>query len=87
MKTLSIFLTFLVHLVTDSKDRPEIKAVIGIISAVSAFFWLWIQKDVTGFLALAGFALSLFGVKTAEDAALDKPSTVEIKVPDQNRVR
>jgi hypothetical protein len=59
-------------LFTDSKDRPEIKAVTGVVFIIAALVWLFWKGDVAGALAVAGFGTGLLFAKTIEDAKLDK---------------
>lgn len=60
-----------IDLFTDAENRPEIKAVLGIITILTAFVWLFVKTDVGGFLAIFGAGAVLLGIKTVEDANLD----------------
>lgn len=71
MKT---FLAFLGSLGTDSKDRPEVKAILGIAVIVISIVWLFLKSDVTGFLLIFAAGAALLGIKTAEDIKLDSQS-------------
>lgn len=59
------------ELFTDAENRPEIKAVLGIVTIVVSFAWLFLRGDVSGFLAIFGAGTVLLGIKTVEDANLD----------------
>lgn len=63
---------FLKGLLTDSKDRPEIKAVLGLLAIAAAFVWLFWKGDVAGFAAIFGVGAGLLFGKTVEDIQLDK---------------
>ena len=66
-------------LITDSKERLEIKAILGIACIVAAFGvsipYMIVNHDVDkGLLIFGTFfgaGLTLLGLKTAEDAKLD----------------
>ncbi len=60
-----------IDLFTDAKNRPEIKAVLGILTIGIAIGWLFYKSDVTGFLAIFGAGTVLLGFKTVEDMKLD----------------
>ncbi len=65
------FFRWFVSLLTDSENRPEIKALLGVSTVVVSFVWLFTEKDVVGFLAVFSSGGVLLGIKTAEDAKLD----------------
>lgn len=63
--------SFLVHLVTDSQGRPEIKAVLGGGGVITAFVWLFLHQDLGGFASIFGLSSGLLVTKTVEDSRLD----------------
>lgn len=82
---------------TDAKNRPEIKAVLGVICIVASFGvsipWLIIKSDVGGALsifgAFFGAGLSLLGITAIADAKNDQISDttpVSITVPETAKV-
>lgn len=56
---------------TDAKDRPEVKALLGIAVIGQSFGWLWARGDIPGFLMIFAAGLALLGIKTLEDLKLD----------------
>jgi hypothetical protein len=69
---------------TDAKNRPEIKAVLGVISIVTAFvlsiIWLFVKSDVQGALAIFGAffgaGVSLLGIQAIADSRIDRDECV-----------
>ena len=67
-------------LLTDAKNRPEIKAILGLLSILTAFVlsitWLFVKSDIAGCLALFGgffgAGATLLGIQAVADAAIDK---------------
>jgi len=69
---------------TDAKNRPEIKAVLGVISILTAFVlsitWLFVKSDVNGSLALFGAffgaGVSLLGIQAIADSKIDRDDSI-----------
>jgi 4-amino-4-deoxy-L-arabinose transferase-like glycosyltransferase len=87
--------------ITDAKNRPEIKAVLGILSIIVAFvvslIWLFVMNVRPGVVTEAllifgtffGGGLGLLGIQAIADAKIDKQSDstpVTINVSDSNKV-
>ena len=64
--------TFFKEIFTDAAGRPELKMILATIVFFVAIAYLAVKSDIAGFGALMGTALSLFGLTTAGDAAIDK---------------
>lgn len=61
----------ILELLTDAKNRPEIKAVLGLLAIAVSFVWLFLKSDVPGFLAIFGSGAVLLGIQAVADAKID----------------
>ena len=68
---------FFVEVFTDTKGRPEIKMILGVLAILAAFAYglyaaIALKKpDWAGFGAVAGLGVTLIGATTIADAAND----------------
>lgn len=67
-------LNFLKEIFTDAAGRPEVKMILAIPLLIVAVVYLCVVgvSGVAVFGALSGLAVSLMGLTTAGDAAIDK---------------
>lgn len=83
--------------ITDVKNRPEIKAVLGILCIITAFVvsivWLFVKSDVQGALAIFGAffgaGLSLLiatAVADAKNDAIGQDVPVHLDIPESPKV-
>ena len=69
------FFKFLLGLLTDAKNRPEIKNVIGIFTVIVAFVYLFIRWEASGFAIIFGLGGTMIGLTTIGDAVVDSSAT------------
>lgn len=63
---------FIIEVFTDAAGRPEMKMILGIPTFIAAIVYgIW-TREWKGFLVIMGTALSLMGLTTLGDAAIDK---------------
>ena len=63
---------FFKEIFTDAAGRVEIKMILGVPLFVGSIVYVVIARDIAVFGALMGTALSLMGLSTLGDAAIDK---------------
>ena len=63
---------FFKEIFTDAAGRVEIKMILGVPLFIGSIVYVVIARDIAVFGALMGTALSLMGLSTLGDAAIDK---------------
>lgn len=65
------FLEFMAKFLTDANNEPEIKAILGVVTIVISFVWLFVKSDVQGFLLIFAAGGGLLLGKTVEDLKIN----------------
>jgi hypothetical protein len=73
------FKEFLIGCYTDAAGRPEIKTVLGTLSALTSLVYICATREVAGFVAINTLTGILIGTVAVADDRLDKRGSDAVK--------